>query len=47
MNTSKNNSVLVNKLIKLGVTDPAIAHRIMADYLQTGKLINAVLKYNR
>ena len=38
MNTSKNNSVLVNKLIKMGVTDPKIAHRMMAHYLKTGKL---------
>jgi hypothetical protein len=38
MNTSKNNSVLVNKLIKMGVTDPLIAHKIIENYLKTGKL---------
>jgi hypothetical protein len=43
MNTSKNNSVLVNKLIKLGVTDPDIAHQIMAHYLKTGNIIYVVL----
>ena len=47
MNTSPNNSVLVNKLISMGVTDANIAHRIMAEYLQTGKLVNAVLKFNK
>jgi hypothetical protein len=38
MNTSPNNSVLVNKLIKMGVTDPKVAHQIMDHYLKTGKL---------
>jgi hypothetical protein len=38
MKISPNNSVLVNKLIKMGVTDPLIAHKIMAHYLKTGKL---------
>ena len=38
MNTSPNNSVLVNKIIKMGVTDPAIAHMMMANYIKTGKL---------
>jgi hypothetical protein len=39
MSTSKNNSVLVNKLIKMGVTDPEIAHKIMDHYLKTGKIV--------
>ena len=39
MKISPNNSVLVNKLISMGVTDPDIAHRIMAEYLRTGKII--------
>ena len=39
MNTSKNNSVLVNKLIKMGVTDPDKASKIMDHYLKTGKII--------
>ena len=47
MNTSPNNSRLVNKLISMGVTDANIAYRIMAEYLQTGKLVNAVLKFNK
>ena len=47
MNTSPNNSVLVNKLIRMGVTNSDIAHRIMSEYLQTGKLVNAVLKFNK
>ena len=47
MNTSPNNSVLVNKIISMGVTNSDIAHRIMAEYLQTGKLLSAVLKFNR
>jgi hypothetical protein len=38
MNTSPNNSVLVNKIISMGVTDPLVAHKIMAHYLKTGKL---------
>jgi hypothetical protein len=38
MNTSPKNSVLVNKLIKMGVTDPLIAQRIIENYLKTGKL---------
>ena len=33
-----NNSVLVNKLIKMGITDPEIAHKIMQHYLKTGVL---------
>jgi hypothetical protein len=47
MNTSPNNSVLVNKLIRMGVTDSNIAWKIMNEYLQTGKLVNAVLKFNK
>ena len=39
MNTSPNNSVLVNKLIKMGVTNSDIAHKIMDHYLTTGKII--------
>ena len=39
MNTSPNNSVLVNKLIKLGVTDPDKAHKIIMEYMRTGKII--------
>ena len=38
MNTSPNNSVLVNKIIKMGVTDPQVAHAMMEQYLRTGKL---------
>ena len=38
MNTSPNNSVLVNKLIRMGVTDPDKANKIMDHYLKTGKI---------
>lgn len=33
-----NNSVLVNKIIKMGVTDPVVAREMIARYLRTGKL---------
>ena len=36
MNTSNNNSVLVNKLIKLGVNDPDTARIIIDEYIRTG-----------
>ena len=39
MNTSPNNSVLVNKLIKLGVTDPDKAEKIIMEYMRTGKIV--------
>jgi hypothetical protein len=38
MNTSPNNSVLVNRLIRMGVTDPQVAYAMMARYLRTGVL---------
>jgi hypothetical protein len=38
MNISPNNSVLVNKIISMGVTDPKVAHKIMDHYLKTGKI---------
>jgi hypothetical protein len=38
MNTNPNNSVLVNRIIRMGVTDPAVAHAMMEQYLRTGKL---------
>jgi hypothetical protein len=40
MNINPNNSVLVNKIISMGITDPDIAHKIVAHYLKTGKIIN-------
>ena len=43
MNISPNNSRLVNKIIKMGVTDSDIARKIMDHYLKTGKIINVVL----
>ena len=43
MNISPNNSVLVNRIISMGVTDAEVARRIMDHYLKTGKLINVVL----
>lgn len=39
MNISPNNSVLVNKLISMGVTDSEVARKIMENYLKTGKII--------
>lgn len=33
------NNRLTDKLIKMGITDPEIAHKIMAHYLKTGKII--------
>jgi hypothetical protein len=38
MKISPNNSVLVNKIIAMGVTDPIVAHEMMARYLRTGVL---------
>jgi hypothetical protein len=33
-----NNSVLVNRIIKMGVTDSKLAHKMMDYYLKTGIL---------
>ena len=38
MKISPNNSVLVNRIIKMGVTDPKVAHAMMDRYLKTGIL---------
>ena len=38
MKISPNNSVLVNKIIAMGVTDPEVAIEMMARYLRTGVL---------
>jgi hypothetical protein len=46
MNTSPNNSVLVNKIISMGITDAEVAHKIMAHYLKTGKIISFKWYYN-
>ena len=43
MHTSPNNSVLVNKIISMGITDAEVAHKIMAHYLKTGKIMNVKL----
>ena len=43
MNISPNNSVLVNKIINMGITDAEVARKIMDHYLKTGKLINVAL----
>ena len=34
------NNRLTDKLIKMGITDPEIAYRIMLEYKRTGKIIN-------
>jgi len=35
---SNNNSVLVNRIIKMGVTDFELAHKMIDHYLKTGIL---------
>jgi hypothetical protein len=36
------NNRLTDKLIKMGVTDPKVAHKIIEHYLKTGKLVKLV-----
>jgi hypothetical protein len=42
MNTSPNNSVLVNRIIRMGVTDPLVAAKMLDHYLKTGILTKDV-----
>lgn len=37
------NNVLTNKLIKMGVTDPKVAAKIIEQYLKTGILTKELL----